>query len=198
MSAARSLLVGATVTAAAATAVTAVTVQGARAAAMRRRISWSPGAGTTYDGALHARIIGDGPTGVMLLHGLGGSSTYWGRAYDTLASAGRLVVPDLLGFGDSPTLLPATPPRTRRGDGPGWSRLGASMADRSARVKPVPPASRHRQIGNGRSCHTVPVASSWRTHRKRLWAAWGLQPSDWAISAHVAPATSAGQPPAPG
>ena len=38
----------------------------------------------------------------MLLHGLGGSNAYWGSAYDTLAETGRLVVPDLLGFGASP------------------------------------------------------------------------------------------------
>ena len=99
MIAARHLVgVGAVVT----TVAAAAAAQGARAAAMRRRISWSPGAGTTYDGALHARTVGDGPTGVVLLHGLGGSNAYWGGAYDTLASAGRLVVPDLLGFGDSP------------------------------------------------------------------------------------------------
>lgn len=97
MSTARRLLVGAAVSAGAAAAV-----QGARAAAMRRRISWSPGGGAAHDGVLHARTLGGGPAGVVLLHGLGGSNAYWGGAYDTLASAGRLVVPDLLGFGDSP------------------------------------------------------------------------------------------------
>ena len=38
----------------------------------------------------------------MLLHGLVGSSNYWGAAYDALAESHRLVVPDLLGFGRSP------------------------------------------------------------------------------------------------
>ena len=38
----------------------------------------------------------------MLLHGLVGSSNYWGAAYDPLAESHRLVVPDLLGFGRSP------------------------------------------------------------------------------------------------
>ncbi len=97
MSVARKLLVGTAITAGVGGAV-----QGARAAAMRRRIFWSPGGGAAYDGALHARTLGDGAAGVVLLHGLGGSNVYWGGAYDALAGAGRLVVPDLLGFGDSP------------------------------------------------------------------------------------------------
>jgi pimeloyl-ACP methyl ester carboxylesterase len=39
---------------------------------------------------------------VLLLHGLTGSNRYFGHAFDTLADHARLVVPDLLGFGDSP------------------------------------------------------------------------------------------------
>ena len=39
---------------------------------------------------------------MLLLHGLGGSERYWGAAYDELAEERRLVVPDLLGFGNSP------------------------------------------------------------------------------------------------
>ncbi|MFP5318866.1 MAG: alpha/beta fold hydrolase [Acidimicrobiia bacterium] len=39
---------------------------------------------------------------MLLLHGLGGSQRYWGGDYDVLARGGRLVVPDLLGFGSSP------------------------------------------------------------------------------------------------
>ncbi|MEO5678663.1 MAG: alpha/beta fold hydrolase [Acidimicrobiales bacterium] len=77
-------------------------VQGWRTRAARRRISWAPGIGARHDGALRARTIGDGPVGVVLLHGLCGSNAYWGGAYDALAGTGRLVVPDLLGFGDSP------------------------------------------------------------------------------------------------
>lgn len=91
----RSGLVGAALAGAAA-------LQVARRLAVRRRISWGPGGGRRHDGTLHARTIGDGPTGVVLLHGLGGSNAYWGAAYDALADTGRLVVPDLLGFGASP------------------------------------------------------------------------------------------------
>lgn len=76
-------------------------MQETRARAARRRISWAPGAGVLHDGALHARTLGDGAAGVVLLHGLGGSNAFWGSAYDTLAGTGRLVVPDLLGFGAS-------------------------------------------------------------------------------------------------
>ena len=97
MNSSRNLVVVAAVTGAA-----CVAVQEARARAARRRISWSPGGGTLHDGALHARTLGDGATGVVLLHGLGGSNAFWGSAYDTLAGTGRLVVPDLLGFGASP------------------------------------------------------------------------------------------------
>lgn len=96
MSATRALVVGAAFVAAGAA------VQEARARAVRRRISWAPGAGTLHDGSLHTRIIGDGAVGVLLLHGLGGSNAFWGSDYDTLAGAGRLIVPDLLGFGASP------------------------------------------------------------------------------------------------
>lgn len=77
-------------------------VQGVRTRSLRRRISWAPGGGALHDGALHARTLGAGAAGVVLLHGLGGSNAYWGAAYDTLAGTGRLVVPDLLGFGASP------------------------------------------------------------------------------------------------
>jgi len=96
MSAARVLVVGAMAAAA------AIALQERRSLAVRRRISWAPGGGTFHDGVLHARVLGEGPAAVMLLHGLGGSNAYWGSAYDSLATAGRLVVPDLLGFGASP------------------------------------------------------------------------------------------------
>ncbi len=79
-----------------------VAVQTARTLRGRRRLAWAIGAGASHDGALHARSLGDGTVGVLLLHGLGGSNAYWGAAYDTLARSGRLVVPDLLGFGSSP------------------------------------------------------------------------------------------------
>jgi pimeloyl-ACP methyl ester carboxylesterase len=37
----------------------------------------------------------------LLLHGLAGSQRYFGAAFDALAEQGRLVAPDLLGFGSS-------------------------------------------------------------------------------------------------
>ena len=77
-------------------------VQGQRDLAQRSRISWAPGNGILRDGTLHTRSLGQGAGGVVLLHGLGGSNAFWGAAYDTLAGSGRLVVPDLLGFGASP------------------------------------------------------------------------------------------------
>jgi pimeloyl-ACP methyl ester carboxylesterase len=77
-------------------------VQMGRTKKVRRRIVWKVGAGSSHDGALYARNLGVGTAGVVLLHGLGASSEYWGAGYDTLAETGRLVVPDLLGFGRSP------------------------------------------------------------------------------------------------
>ena len=77
-------------------------VQVGRTKKVRRRIVWKVGAGSSHDGALYARHLGVGTAGVVLLHGLGASNAYWGAGYDTLAETGRLVVPDLLGFGRSP------------------------------------------------------------------------------------------------
>jgi pimeloyl-ACP methyl ester carboxylesterase len=67
----------------------------------RRSFVWTPPAETRAFGALHARVMGDGPDTVLLLHGLGGSNRYWGAIFDDLGRIGRLVVPDLLGFGAS-------------------------------------------------------------------------------------------------
>ena len=39
---------------------------------------------------------------VVMLHGLAGSGSFWGAAYDSLADRARLIAPDLLGFGASP------------------------------------------------------------------------------------------------
>lgn len=97
MSVTRTALVGAALT-----GMAGVVVGKSRSRAARRRITWTPGGGTIHNGALHARILGEGRSGVVLLHGLGGSNAYWGGAYDTLAQTGRLVIPDLLGFGASP------------------------------------------------------------------------------------------------
>ena len=51
-------------------------------------------------GRLHVTVVGDGPP-LLLLHGLVGSGRFWGAEYDVLARNYRLVVPDLLGFGQS-------------------------------------------------------------------------------------------------
>lgn len=52
-------------------------------------------------GDLSVRVRGTTGTPVVLLHGLVGSSIYWGGHYDCLAESHRLLVPDLLGFGRS-------------------------------------------------------------------------------------------------
>ncbi len=52
-------------------------------------------------GPLNARVFGQGSHTTLLLHGLGATSNYWPATYDVLAEAGRVVVPDLLGFGGS-------------------------------------------------------------------------------------------------
>lgn len=52
-------------------------------------------------GRLYARSGGDGPSGVVLLHGLVATGDVFGAAFDQLATDRRLVVPDLLGFGRS-------------------------------------------------------------------------------------------------
>ena len=62
---------------------------------------WSPPRGELRDVRLHVRVRGDGPRTFVLLHGLTGSNRYFGAAFDTLGVDGRLVVPDLLGFGGS-------------------------------------------------------------------------------------------------
>lgn len=68
----------------------------------RARIRWAPPAGTMRLGSLARRELGEGEPTVVLLHGLAGSNRYWGADYDALASVGRVIAPDLLGFGASP------------------------------------------------------------------------------------------------
>lgn len=64
--------------------------------------SWTPGAGRTVSaGPLSVRVLGDDGPVILLLHGLLGTGDMFGAAYDDLAGAARLVVPDLLGFGAS-------------------------------------------------------------------------------------------------
>lgn len=64
--------------------------------------AWQPPAGRHHRaGALAVRTLGETGPPVVLLHGLVASGVFWGAAYDRLAERHRLVVPDLLGFGDS-------------------------------------------------------------------------------------------------
>ena len=74
-----------------------------RRAARRRHIHWQPPAGTIHHGTLTARRVGTTGTPIVLLHGLAASGRVFGAAFDTLGDQHRLIVPDLLGFGDSPT-----------------------------------------------------------------------------------------------
>jgi pimeloyl-ACP methyl ester carboxylesterase len=54
------------------------------------------------DGPVHlADFGGEGPT-TLLLHGLGASHTSWMAVGDALARRGRVLAPDLLGFGRTP------------------------------------------------------------------------------------------------
>ena len=70
------------------------------------RSKWSPARGTEQDAGLAVRVLGEGPPRIVLLHGMFNSGRYWGGSFDVLAGDGKLVVPDLLGFGRSPR--PAT------------------------------------------------------------------------------------------
>ena len=70
---------------------TAPTVRGWRA-------SQAP---TVTAGPLRSRVVGSGEGALLLLHGIVGCGAYFGACYDALARGRRLVVPDLLGFGDS-------------------------------------------------------------------------------------------------
>jgi len=63
---------------------------------------WKESAAVPRNLALHVRIAGQGPPNILLLHGLAGSGRYFGSAFDDLAKDGRVIAPDLLGFGQSP------------------------------------------------------------------------------------------------
>ncbi len=64
--------------------------------------NWRPSNYPTEQyGQLAARAFGEGTHTTLLLHGLGATSDYWSFRYDALAAVGRVVAPDLLGFGDS-------------------------------------------------------------------------------------------------
>lgn len=68
----------------------------------RRRIHWTAPQRRVRMGTLTVSTAGEHGAPILLLHGLVGSGRYWGAEYDRLAGYGRLVVPDLLGFGASP------------------------------------------------------------------------------------------------
>ena len=81
----------------------AVAATGSRYADARaRRPIWtSPSGRVTKTSSLSVRTHGAGGPPVMLLHGLVGSGNYWGGIFDRLGAQHRLIVPDLLGFGES-------------------------------------------------------------------------------------------------
>ena len=54
------------------------------------------------EGPLFVRRAGDGGPSLFCLHGLFASSAFWLRIADNLAGRFRLVMPDLVGFGQSP------------------------------------------------------------------------------------------------
>ncbi len=63
---------------------------------------WAPGGGRQRRaGPLHVRVLGSAQPVVLLLHGLAGAGNGFGAAYDQLSAAATVVVPDLLGFGES-------------------------------------------------------------------------------------------------
>jgi pimeloyl-ACP methyl ester carboxylesterase len=63
---------------------------------------WQPPLfGGAMAGRLYARTGGQGETAIVLLHGLVATGDIFGRDFEQLGYEGRLVVPDLLGFGRS-------------------------------------------------------------------------------------------------
>ncbi len=68
----------------------------------RRGVRWSMPSGEERVLALSVRVVGGSGPAVVLLHGLAGSGRYFGARFDALGQGGRLLVPDLLGFGRSP------------------------------------------------------------------------------------------------
>ena len=66
---------------------------------LKRRLSWSRPSPRRHDLRLAVRAVGSGETTTVLLHGLAGSGRYFGAEYEALP--GRVIIPDLLGFGAS-------------------------------------------------------------------------------------------------
>ena len=59
------------------------------------------GLGMLEGGDVSDRLRAHEPEAIVLLHGLGATSDYFGDVYEGLANTHRLVMPDLLGFGRS-------------------------------------------------------------------------------------------------
>jgi pimeloyl-ACP methyl ester carboxylesterase len=99
---------------------------------------WRPGAGRrTRAGPLAVRTFGDGDHTSVLLHGLTASGDVFGAGWDALGRHGRVVVPDLLGFGRS------------LGDGTGEHGLDAHLRALEDALRALtPPASRSTVIGH--------------------------------------------------
>lgn len=51
---------------------------------------------------LHYETLGNGPDTIVFLHGIGGTTRYWNTRVQPLASSYRLILVDLLGYGQSP------------------------------------------------------------------------------------------------
>ena len=51
---------------------------------------------------LNYEIVGSGDKNMVLIHGLAGSKNYWKRGLEQITGTHRLLLVDLLGFGDSP------------------------------------------------------------------------------------------------
>jgi len=64
--------------------------------------TWRPGAGESRKaGQLQVRTFGCGKSVIVLLHGMAAAGNCFGAGFDQLGSVGTVVVPDLLGFGNS-------------------------------------------------------------------------------------------------
>ncbi|MGW0373989.1 alpha/beta fold hydrolase, partial [Streptomyces coeruleorubidus] len=65
-------------------------------------VSPSTAAATSADGnRIHYRVRGDGPTALVLIHGLGCDASYWDRQLEHFADRFTVVAPDLAGHGGS-------------------------------------------------------------------------------------------------
>jgi len=51
---------------------------------------------------LNYEVLGSGPKNIILIHGLAGSKNYWKRNLENIVPNHKLLLIDLLGFGDSP------------------------------------------------------------------------------------------------